>query len=73
MTVQQLIQKLNQFPQDLRVMVEGYEGGYEDLEVIRLSKVGLNIHESEIYGNHDTPEPDCKTIDALIFYRQTGF
>ena len=32
MTTEELIQLLAQYPGDLRVMVQGYEEGYDDLE-----------------------------------------
>ena len=78
MTIQQLIERLNEFPKDTRIMIDGYEGGYEDLEIIRESKVALNVHENDspIYGNHDDcdeSEKPHKVIDVLIFRRCTGF
>ena len=81
MTVQELIDKLQEYPKDLRVMIEGYEGGYEDLETLATSKIALNVHDEDdqIYGNHEdcdhfrSDEKSRKTTNALIFRRYTGF
>lgn len=41
-TVRELIEVLKQLPQDVRVMVRGYEWGAEDLKRVRLTKVAPN-------------------------------
>ena len=49
MTVNELVQLLAAYPADLRVVVNGYEDGYDDLspEQISLVKIALNT------GTHD--------------------
>jgi hypothetical protein len=42
MTVAELIEELNKLPQDMLVLVPGYEGGYDNAEVCRNTAVLLN-------------------------------
>ena len=44
MTTEELIQLLSAYPADLRVMVQGYEDGYDDLEADREGRVSLREH-----------------------------
>lgn len=54
MTVNDLIQLLSDHPPDLRVVVDGYEEGYDDLspEQLRLVKISLNTGRHEYVGTH---------------------
>ena len=42
MTVAELIEELNKLPQDMLVLVPGYEGGYDNIEVQRNGAVVLD-------------------------------
>lgn len=42
MTVAELIEELNKLPQDMLVVVDGYEGGYDNAEVQRNGAIVLN-------------------------------
>jgi len=42
MTVAELIEELNKLPQDMLVVVPGYEGGYDNVEIQRNTAVLLN-------------------------------
>jgi len=42
MTVAELIEELNKLPQDMLVLVPGYEGGYDNIEVQRNGVVVLD-------------------------------
>ena len=42
MTVAELIEELNKLPQDMLVLVPGYEGGYDNAEIQRNTAVLLN-------------------------------
>ena len=55
MNVGELIQLLNAYPPALRVMVNGYEEGYDDLEpdCIREADVRLNVNKRWYAGRHD--------------------
>lgn len=71
MIVSELIEALRQQPQDLRVVVNGYEGGYGDISSNNISVVplSLNFHQEWYYGKHeipsqynDRPKEDCKAV-----------
>ena len=59
MTVKQLIQVLSQIEdQDVRVMVKGYEGGYDDVEGINIDPIdiALDVNTEWYYGVHERAE-----------------
>jgi|688.fasta_scaffold25145_4 hypothetical protein len=56
MNVGQLIEQLKNYPQDLRVVVNGYEGGYNDVDIFENLKIVLNYHEEWYYGKHEDAE-----------------
>ena len=56
MNVGQLIEQLKNYPQDLRVVVCGYEGGYNDVDTFENLKIVLNYHEEWYYGKHEDAE-----------------
>lgn len=53
MNVRELIEKLQQYPPDHRVFVDGYEGGIADVEKISVISVKLNVNEEWYYGAHE--------------------
>ena len=59
MTVAELIAKLQEMPQDARVVVDGYEGGLEDVSNVNTISVVLNGNRPgfEYYGPHEEWEP----------------
>lgn len=65
MTVKQLIEALSQIEdQDLRVIVKGYEGGFDDLVIGNgdqdntppIIQVALNVNTEWYYGRHERVE-----------------
>ena len=56
MNVDQLIKRLQMYPPDLRVVVRGYEGGYNDVDIFEKLKIVLNYHEEWYYGKHEDAE-----------------
>ena len=59
MTVKQLIKALSQIEdQDIRVMVRGYEGGYNDINVDSptIQYMALNVNDEWYYGDHEKIE-----------------
>jgi hypothetical protein len=58
-TVEQLIKELQKYPPKMRVIVDGYEGGYSDPKPPEVTQIQLNVHnEDECYfGRHDDPDP----------------
>jgi hypothetical protein len=55
MNVQQLIEELQKHPPEMRVIVNGYEGGYCDINSLEQKSIRLNVHEPDCwyYGPHD--------------------
>ena len=55
MNVQQLIEELQKYPPEMRVIVDGYEGGYSDCKPPEPTRIRLNVHEKDrwYYGRHD--------------------
>ena len=70
MTVNELIQLLRKHPPHLRVVVDGYEDGYDDLspEQLRVVKLSLNTGTREYVGTHGDVDyvPDEKLGDLDI-------
>ena len=69
MTVKELKEYLSNFPDDLRVMIHGYEGGYNDLTGGKQRKIALDVNKAWYYGSHEeadlTIKKGVKIIDAL--------
>jgi hypothetical protein len=53
MNVDQLIKRLQMYPPDLRVVVRGYEGGYNDVDTFENLKIVLDYHSEWYYGKHE--------------------
>jgi hypothetical protein len=66
MTVRELQEKLNNFPDETLVMVKGYEEGYNDISEIRELKISLNVYEHWFEGAHEESE-DADAINAVVF------
>ena len=78
MTAQELMKLLQTYPPDLRVVVNGYEEGYDDLSPgqIRVVKISLNTGKHPWEGAHGEPDglsrsapDDAKLDDALVLRR----
>lgn len=81
MTVEELIQMLESYPSDLRVVVSGYEGGFDDIAPERISvvKIQLDVGTEDWEGQHEEPELLGKgtpsigaVVDALAFHRASN-
>ncbi len=78
MTVAELIELLGGYPPALRVVVDGYEEGYDDLSPERLivKEIHLDTGTEFSQGRHGDPEglpggkPDAAgTVEALVLRR----
>jgi len=58
MKVSELIEKLQALDPDLRVVVDGYEGGVTDASHITVLEIALNFNEEWYYGPHEIIEAD---------------
>ena len=52
MNVKELIQLLRKHPPEMRVIVDGYEGGYDDTRGLEIKNIALNAHKEWYYGPH---------------------
>ena len=78
MIVSELIELLQRCPAGLRVVVNGYEEGYDDLspEQIFVAKISLNTGKHSWEGRHGDPRDlkegsSCtpEVVDALVLQR----
>jgi hypothetical protein len=75
--VGELIAYLEGQPRDLRVVINGYEGGYRDVDAARIRTIRIrpNVGGPDYYGEHARPN-DYRALDnpgplesALLFDR----
>ena len=80
LTVQGLIRLLSTQPPHLRVVVEGYEGGYDDLSARQIQRVRIALHvgEEEWAGDHEEPDlvlgdvgAGAEVADAVVLRRRS--
>lgn len=78
MTVRELIDLLDGYSSDMRVVVNGYEHGYDDLsrKQISIGRIALDTRMHEWEGRHgdsvDVPAASSgpvQTVDALVLRR----
>lgn len=78
MTVRELVELLQRYPDDMRVVVNGYEQGYDDLSPPQISVVGvaLDIGVCDWEGKHGDPDDhpagagdNVATVDVLALRR----
>lgn len=53
MTTKELIEILKTYPEDMRVLIEGYEGGFDDVVKIEESVFNENVSTEWYYGDHE--------------------
>jgi hypothetical protein len=56
MTIKELLQHLAQYPPDTRVVVSGYEGGYNDITTYKTIQIQLDARTEWYMGQHDDAE-----------------
>ncbi len=78
MTVDELLRLLASYSPDLRVVVNGYEDGYDDLSPPQISviKIALNTGERRWEGQHGDPNGltrsasgNADVVEALVLRR----
>jgi hypothetical protein len=75
MTVKELIEKLQKFDPGMIVVVDGYEGGVNDVSTAREIDIILNCHDEWYYGKHEIPsmwspdEINRETVKAVYLPR----
>ena len=76
MTVAELMKFLSEYPPELRVVVTGYEDGYDDVESGRISvhEIRLDVNTEWYYGRHGYPEQSGPgaVVNALVLGRNNS-
>lgn len=67
-TVEQLIKELQKYPPKMRVIVDGYEGGYSDPKPPEVTQIQLNVYNEDerYFGRHDDPGLSIGGKDGAI-------
>ena len=57
MNVQQLIEQLQKHPPDMRIIIQGYEGGFNDLDRVEPKEIIVNANDGHSWwkGKHECP------------------
>jgi len=75
MTVDELRAALAPFPGEMRVMVNGYEGGLSDPVLLAPTIIELNTIRSDFYGPHSYPgegwDDGKGTVTAVVLSRSS--
>ena len=64
MNVAELKELLNEYPDTARVVVDGYEGGVNDITGAELIKIKLNANTEWYYGKHERVEEQLYPYDS---------
>lgn len=67
MVVSELIEILQKLDPDLRVFVEGYESGFDDIKISDETNFSLYINEDWYYGPHEKDKNG--TIKGIVLER----
>ncbi|MCL4823603.1 MAG: hypothetical protein KJZ57_05225 [Anaerolineales bacterium] len=53
MKAKELLEILSQIPEDVDVVVKGYEGGVDEVVNVKLVKIKKDVHSEWYYGRHE--------------------
>ena len=59
MTIAELIKKLQEYPEDTRVVIPAYGGGLTDIDIAEMTEIYLNYHDTWYYGKHEEVSTFC--------------
>ena len=63
MKVRELIEELQRHDPETRVVVNGYEGGYDDVSCVDEIRLNLNANTAWYYGKHELDDAgQCPAI-----------
>jgi hypothetical protein len=69
MTTKELIEILKTYPEDMRVLISGYEGGFDDVEDVKESVFNENVNTEWYYGKHEKADKnDGYDFKGIILY-----
>ncbi len=74
MNVRELIQHLSQLDPEMRVVVAGYEGGFNDITELESCDLRLHVYQDWFYGAHERADnqsiqqllPEAPVVPALV-------
>ncbi|MBK9322338.1 MAG: GNAT family N-acetyltransferase [Bdellovibrionaceae bacterium] len=66
-TNEELVTKLRSLPGSLRILVDGYEGGFSEIAGVKIAKVKLNANSESYNGPHD--EVEGADTDVIVIRR----
>lgn len=74
MTVRELVECLQRFPGGLRVVVNGYEEGYDDPRPEQITRIrigtGTGKHDWEgVHGHPDDAKKPAGIVEAVVLQR----
>ena len=73
MDVGELTDILRGYPDDLPVVLDGYEGGYGDNIEFKIIQIVRNVHEETYYGPHDDAEDGQEGETVLLLERDDNW
>ena len=71
MTTAELINRLKEYPDDMRVVVAGYENGFDDIETIKNVVLGLRPDKEEWDGKYEK-STDKNATNAIALLGDRG-
>lgn len=67
MKVKELIETLQRYDPEEMVVIDGYEGGFKEVETVEQINLKLNVNEEWYYGKHEEVA-DGKDFDCNALY-----
>lgn len=71
MKVKDLIKALQQHDSEMLVVVDGYEGGYDSVSAVKVTKIVIGDNLSEWCGEHCEPYPGEKGVNVVYLPRKS--
>lgn len=73
MIVKELKEKLSKYPDDMSIVIDGYEGGVDDMDRIKEVEIVRNVRHSDYEGPHDILIGVCdsnknKPHDLVLYF-----
>ncbi len=68
MNIEELISILSSYPKTMRVIIDGYEGGFHDIEKIKIREIPicLNVNDDWYFGEHDNPRENQNGDEIVL-------
>lgn len=54
MIIKELIEELKKYPSDMRVVIRGYEDGYNDIQDFKELLAAIDVNKKDYYGAHES-------------------